>query len=45
MKIISDRGGRGRIVGLPMLVIGVGDRLVQEGGMWFVVPGLSGVSR
>lgn len=45
MKTVGDRGGRGRIVGLPMLVIGVGGRLVREGGRWFVVPGLSGVSR
>lgn len=45
MKTEGDRGGRGRIVGLPMLVIGVGDRLVQEGGKWFVAPGLSEVSR
>ena len=45
MKRASDREGRGRIVGLPMLEIGVGDRLVQAARMWFVVLESFGVSR
>jgi hypothetical protein len=45
MKRVDDRGGRGRILGLPMLVIGVVGRLVLVGGKWFVVLEWFGVSR